>query len=381
MASFSMRRFASPEALGQIRQEHLRELLRPFGDYLGHRGVVLSDDRPIDLGALLRVLMAPHDQTPEALVNALYLVHETSSTAHMEDLLKAVPKGFFADESDLTPADVAAQVWLRDPALLERVHAGRFVGARKVFEYHTSERKPPLFMLPTDAQVSALEAELSRWFVAHKKGDFARVFVYGRPDGIWFVIRHGGTFQRENVLKEGGEPEAIVFRPARYDVVVYDPKSGELRVNASTTAEKELYRSAFGAHVFEDPDHFPSVRFKYTLEPLNKDPEGSLVCSDIAGMDSVRVKEVAYFWGGRLKEVEIRRAKDLGPALERRRNGKVPSVRMIHATFEVKFRDSKRPRCVKIELPNVARYTRDGDGHLIEEWLAKRGFSAANEAV
>jgi hypothetical protein len=235
-------------------------------------------------------------------------------------------------------------------------------------------------MLPTDAQVLALEAELSRWFVGHKKGDFARVFVYRRPDEIWFVIRHGGTFWRESVLKDG-KTDTIVFRPARHDVLVYDPESGELRVSAGTASERELYRSAFGTHVFDNPNHFPPAKPRYTLEPLYKDPEGSVVCSDVAGMDTVRVKEVAYFWGGRLKEIEIRRAKDLGPALERRRNGNVPSVQMIHATFEVMFRDSKRPRCVRIELPNVARYTRDGDGRLIEEWLAKRGFSAGNQAV
>jgi hypothetical protein len=379
MATFSFRRFASPEALGKIQERYLRDLLQPHGDYFARHGLQLDDDRPLDHDAVFRVLAEADEATPDALVNALYLVHETSSPGHMEDLLRAVPEGFFGDTSDLTPADVAVQVWRRDPALLERVHAGRFVGARKAFEYHASEKKAQ-FMLPTDSQVMGLERELSRWFVAHKKSDFARVFAYGRPDGVWFVIRHGGTFRRESVLKDG-RTEAIVFRPARHDIVVYDPKSGELRVNASTTSEKELYRSAFGTHLFDDPDHFPAAKPKYTLEPLYKDPEGSLVCSDIAGMDSVRVKEVAYFWGGRLKEIEIRRARDLGPALERRRIGRVPSVRMIHATFEVKFRDSKRPRCVKIELPNVARFTRDGDGHLIEEWLAKRGFSAGKEAV
>ena len=45
----------------------------------------------------------------------------------------------------------------------------------------------------------------------------------------------------------------------------------------------------------------------------------------------------------------------------------------------MKFTDSKKPRRVKIVVPNKALYGRDGDNEIMEPWLQARGFIAPME--
>ena len=53
---------------------------------------------------------------------------------------------------------------------------------------------------------------------------------------------------------------------------------------------------------------------------------------------------------------------------------------LVRAAFKVKFADSKTPRSVCIRPSNIAEYTRDDDGALVEQWLTKRGFILAGQA-
>lgn len=40
----------------------------------------------------------------------------------------------------------------------------------------------------------------------------------------------------------------------------------------------------------------------------------------------------------------------------------------------MKFSDSKTPHTITVKPSNIAQFTRDSDGALVEEWLLKRGF-------
>ena len=286
MATFNLRRFANPETLRTIDERHLRALLGPHASYLSSRGVHLEPERPLDHDALASVLLAPDDATPESLVSALYLVHETSTPGHMAALLEALPAGLLDAAPDATPADVAIQAWLRAPEVLERVHARRFAKVRRSFTHHLAAGGGGDLGVPEPEKLVALERDLGEWFALKKKGEQARVFAYAKNDGVWFVIRHGGSFRRERAVR-AGKSATVFFRPERHDVVVHNAVAGELRVNAGTKAEKEIYRVLFGTHLFGDPEHFPLSKPKYTLEPLARDPEASLVCADVAGLVSV----------------------------------------------------------------------------------------------
>jgi hypothetical protein len=264
---------------------------------------------------------------------------------------------------------------------LEKKHGEQFVGERSSFVYFQSANEPcGRFTPPTNEQIEQLQLDLGQWFLQRKKGDQVRVFVYPKPDEVWFLVRHGDGFRREGAQRNG-RSTSIFFRPEKHDVLVFTPAIGELRVNATTLGERDLYRRLFGLHLFGNPDHFPCSHKKYTLEPLRRDGAGSLICTDVDGIDSIVLAEIAYYWGGAQGEVEIRKANgDLFAALSER-NGKIQQSKIIGAKFRVKFSDSRTPRSVSLRPPNVARFTRDDDGRRIDEWLAKRGFSSMKQQM
>ena len=198
------------------------------------------------------------------------------------------------------------------------------------------------------------------------------MFCYPREDAVWFLVRHGGPFRREASIVDG-KPSSVFFRPEKYDVIAYDPAVGEIRISAHSRREKDLYREKFGQHLFGAPDFFP-VDQKYTLEPLRKDGQLSLVCTDVDGMERIRLKEVSFLRGGAEGEIETHAARDVFKALESRGQVLPSSVRIRHASFQVKYTDSKRPRSFTIRTPHNAQYARETDNVVAEEWLRKRGF-------
>ncbi len=70
-----------------------------------------------------------------------------------------------------------------------------------------------------------------------------------KEDFVWFLVRHGESFTRESIIKDG-EPSSLFYRPKKYDVLVYGPENGETRMNARSKGEKELYRTKFGFRLF-----------------------------------------------------------------------------------------------------------------------------------
>jgi len=374
-------------------------LFAPWATYLSRRGVhlpvpgaVLMAAEPIagygaraaraqpangiDYERLAGVLIDPDDDVPLELVDGLYLIDEMATPEAMDELLESAGDFIKLDESDeQTPADVATQVFLKARHVLERKHAEQFVGERKSFVYFLSKQAPNgHFKAPDRKKLEALEGDLGQWFLKKKKGDQVRVFPYPKPDEVWFLVRHGEGFRRESAQK-GGQSTCVFYRPEKHDVLVYNPAIGELRINAGSAGEQDLYRRAFGLHLFGSADHFPNGHKKYTLDPLRTDGPAALACGDVDGLESVHLVEIAYFWGGAQNEISIHKAGDFFAALASRK-GSIHKARIIGAKFRVKFADSKTPRMVSIRPPNVAKFTRDDDGKRIDEWLKLRTFSS-----
>jgi len=380
MGTLRLRRFADPGTLKSIRPEYLQEFLGRWAIYFARRDVTVSGG-PLDYETLACTLVSPDDDTPPALLQALHLVHEMADGDRMQVLLdanEALPQERRVDlcgGDDLTPADVAMRFWLRAPDLLEEKHACLSLAAKRSFEYFASRDLPRgELSLPSPARLDALERELGEWFTSKRMGkreEKPRVFALPRPDGVWFLVRHGGVYRREGALR-AGRPEAVFFRPEVHDVLVYDTFLGELRMNAAR-GDREFYRRKIGHLLFEDEDHFPGSAMKYSLEPLRRGPS-SIVASDVEGIDWVRLVAVTYLEGG---EVILRKARadDLFPALE---GQPIPiEARLLGARFQVKFTDCRAPRSVALRVPNVAVFARDDDGALVEVWLQKREMARA----
>lgn len=385
MSTFNLRRFSNAESLRAVDARHLIAFLKPFDEFLALRGLelptMLSADK-LDHDALVAIFMDPGPDTPPELIDALYYVHEMSTEAGMDALIGAATQRSLSlkKREDQSPADVAFQVWVIDPDLVQELHAEQFITHPRSFEYYQCKSaSPPKFNLPRAGVLRGLEKDLDQWFEEHRRGHGTRVFAFCKGDGVWFLVRHGSPYRREGSIRNG-EPSSVHFRPLKFDVLVYDPRIGEIRINAGSQGEKSLYREQFGKRLFGDPDFFPGTR-KYDLEPLRRDGKKALVCIDVSGMEWVRLKEIQFYRGGAYGEIEVRKASDVFAAYEARRAMLPERPRIIRAIFEAKFEDCPRPRTIAIKPPNVAQYTRDDDSTIIEDWLAKRGFVMSQELV
>ena len=378
MATFTRRHFSSAESLQAVQAKYLMDLLDKHAAYFATRGVDFGsfNGHGPDYEAIAAVLMTPDEQTPSELIDDLYYVDEMATADAMDGLLEAAAAaGVKLDVGDEpTPADVAVQVRLRAPALLEQKHAEHFLlQRRRTFEYFQSpDGVDTKYRAPGAKKLRACEDALGIRLEAMKRGRTCKLFVFPRPDGVWFLVRRGDPFKREGSIEKAGMT-SVYYRPEKYDVLKYDQGLGELSVNAEGNKKLvALYRELFGELLFGDPKRFPNTA-KYTLAPLQDDGADALICSDVEGIDTITLKEVQILWGGPQGEIEIRRAKDLFEALKGRKK-ELPKGRLVKASFLVKFTDAKTPRTVTIRPQNIASYTRDSDSSVVEAWLTARGF-------
>jgi hypothetical protein len=378
MATFTLRHFSSAESLQAVQAKYLMDLLDKHAAYFATRGVDFGsfNGHGPDYEAIAAVLMTPDEQTPSELIDDLYYVDEMATADAMDGLLEAAAAaGVKLDIGDEpTPADVAVQVRLRAPALLEQKHAEHFLlQRRRTFEYFQSpDGVDTKYRAPGAKKQRVFEDTLGVRLEAMKRGRTCKLFVFPRPDGVWFLVRRGDPFKREGSIEKTGMT-SVYYRPEKYDVLKYDPGFGELSVNAEGNKKLvALYRELFGELLFGDPKRFPNTA-KYTLAPLQDDGADALICSDVEGIDTITLKEVQILWGGPQGEIEIRRAKDLFEALKGRKK-ELPKGRLVKASFLVKFTDAKTPRTVTIRPQNIASYTRDSDASIVETWLTARGF-------
>jgi hypothetical protein len=162
-------------------------------------------------------------------------------------------------------------------------------------------------------------------------------------------------------------------------VVVYSPEHDELRINARTKGERELYRAQFGKFLRGSEDYFSQSKL-LTLEPLRTDRRDALDTSGVEGITGVVLREVEVI---KDQEVEHRItciAEDVFAAMEKHSNYPQvlsPDTRLVRAVFEIQFASQKRPRRVEVRTGNVLKMTRHSDTRLVLQWLSARGFRSA----
>lgn len=372
MATYKLRHFSKVDLLKRVAPELLSEFLAPFQKIFRSRDVVLSSPDALDYPGLVGVFMTP-DAESAPLAEALYIVDEMATADGMDALLAAAEdQGIsLVGDQDPTPEEVALRVWLANRELVERKHAESFLGRVRSFEYSRPRSLPAPFRAPSETTLQELTHDLDDWFESKKRGRGSRVFIFEREDGVWILVRHGEPLRREGTMDEG-ERSIVVFRPEKFNVLVYLPTTGELGINAPSKGEKDLYRKKFGLHLFGDAEFF-SAPGRYTLDPVRQDLDGSLVCSDVEGLDWVRLRELRFGWGGPAREVEIRQAEDLSQVYGET-GRKMPRAPILQAKFEIKFTKAKAPRKLTIRPPSTTQYSRDSDKEILETWMRRRGF-------
>lgn len=378
MTTLRLRSFTNLVSLRAIQPARLLALLRPHQKYLADRGLTVPDageNRDLDYERLVAILADPDAGTPQPLLDALFLIDELANRGSMEQLLDSVPP----EELGLSlgdcpsPADVVAEVWLRFPELLRGHHARHLAGRARPFEYFRAADDAGLDpAVPDSVMLRRIETELDGWFGARLWGVGTRLQVCEAGSELIVWIRRGRPIRREERI-EGGVESVLCDHPIRYDLAIYDRTTRELRVNAPSRTQRELYRGLFGEALFGSADAF-SRPMKYTLSPLRSAGRAALACGDVEGIERVRLVEVQLLVDGVQGELRTLRSSDLFGTLDERQRQLPADGHLVKAIFRVTFADDPRPRLTALRLPNVATYGRDGDAPIIDAFFRQRGF-------
>jgi len=408
MQQLRFRRFHKPQFLKRIRRELLVRFLTHFDSA---RSITLLAPKASEADfftALSGVLLRP-EQLPLETFEALFAIEETSEPEGLLRLERTpewprLKQGLLPDS---TAEDIAMQIWLAAPQALARAHNGLRLRRLTVFEHAAHEAETRVANVqcsvlspekqnlvnkeaaekPDDAEFKVATAQLSmaldEWFARNQRGaESTRIEIYPMEGDYWFMIRHGDMFNRVAAV-ERQETEILHFRPERDDVVVYSPGFDELRVNARTKSERDLYIEQFGLHLRGSRDYF-SQRQPYTLEPLRRLGRDALDSEGLEGIRQIKLCELEIARNNRLREMITHKADDLFEC-EGLRAGERSAIPqdgwLARAMFEIQFKALLKAQTVEIRMPNVLKLGRGCDFNAVQNWLCRRGFRTGKAGV
>lgn len=375
MPTYRLRHFSKPEILKTVSHQNLRRLLGPHHQFFISRGIDLNDTaREFEFERLAEAVLA--DSVPTELVEALNFIDHFSTNDGVDVLTTAIESIDF--QAFFSPADIAVQAWLLDPEVVEHIFAERAIRSRhRSYQSFRAARSSDHKSAYDHSKLERLRDELNATFRMRGRGEGTRILSSAnRQDGHWFLIRHGEMLRREGCL-EDGESSSIFFRPERYDAVVFDPETSDLRI-AARPWETQVYRRAFGRLLFGADDSFPHD-FKYTLQPLITDGEASLYCGDVPSLGRIRLVGVRFRKSGHRVVQTLKDGVDLYASIAAGECRLPGGAQIEEAKFRLEMTNAKRPRLVTVCPPNVVRYAFDDDASCVEEWLIKRDFIIAKE--
>lgn len=384
MHALKLKRFTKPQVLRRARREVLDEFFACFQRGASAERLQLPPSTLADedyYTALARCLMGP-ESLPDALNEALFAIDEMGGAEGRERLEHAIERTGLAisipdDASDL---ELALRVWLAAPALLAGEHNQQRMLRLTRFEYwgaaSDEDGGASLACIPRIDGLNDLVARLDGWFLRHQRGyQTARVEMHPMEDEFWFLVRHGDTYARTSTVDRGLR-EILHFRPERDDVIVYSPRHREVRINARTRGERELYRREFGKFIGGHETHF-GERSTYTLEPLRRRGRDALDISGIEGIRRVTLRELEVVADNGTGEFSLRGSEDLFACGSGGGEEVIPSWgRLAHAVFEVQFCDSARARPIQVRPPNILKLGRHCDARSTDQWLCRSEIRA-----
>lgn len=210
---------------------------------------------------------------------------------------------------------------------------------------------------------------MAPWFESKNRSRACEIFIREEDDEIKFLITHGRPYRTDASLDEKLRRSRVAYRPQQHDSIIYDTRTGVLKISGQTFAERELYRKTFGKVLFGDPERFPAGDL-YSLEPLRK--KKHLLTG--AGVVRARFTEVWVQFRDSHRFLQITRAQDLFAAMEVHGTPNLAQGALVRAAFLVKYESGGRERRLELRPPNVAIYDRDRDAEAVESFLRANKF-------
>ncbi len=378
MASSPFNGFSNIGLLRRFDFDLLCQFLLPFRDYLCEKHQFRWTDSFLmfPYSDLIRIFATPDEEMPESLRNGLFFIDELSTPKAAEILNSKLRDENIVLPGMLTQQDLVLYTWMRNPAILESLHAELHMLRIKRFERCVG-RFSAWPDLSKDALI-ALEDALNDWFDSLHKGRGVQVMVYERGGTIWFHLRHGELLKRDSDLQNNGMTKRIVYRPERYDCVGYTPHECELLIHAETKREKKAYCHLFGKLLFRDENffHFGEMTTCYTLAPLKDRGRDALTCRDIDRLEHVLLTELHAVFPGRGKYREVYKSENgLFEDCEKFEQKIAGKSEFVRASFRLHFAGIQRPRILTICTPDVTIFERDTESEPMMTWLKNRRFA------
>jgi hypothetical protein len=358
------------------------KFLSPHYEYIASRGLTLPHAGKLtdfQFELLGEILKAPDGQTPAELMRAVHMVNELARESMMETLLDQIDEladAFHRDER-IMPADVAIEAILRHREHVEVIHRLQALNARRTYSYFQANSEVvPSLQEPLELSRVSFENAVGSYFESKRCGRGTIAAMHLCEDSLDLTVSHGRPWQLQDVLVDGVR-DILSFQPLQDDLLHFNRATGELKINATTAIQKEMYRASFGRFFFGDENMFPPGDI-WTTEPLRVNSEAALSVVNIPELLSATLTSVTLFIAGAKPELVTTRRADLIEILDERiayYESLDIDVRIAEARIELRFIDGRRTRSVTIKPPNIAVYTRDGDADVIELFLHERGFT------
>lgn len=380
--SFSPHCISSSLLLQRLDAKVLYKFLQRYKDFFAAEKVMPVSAVKIDYDKLSVVLASPNEQMPAPLMADLFYWDEVAEMGQIEDLNEIAEKHKIAFDDKVTIAEAALLVRMHAPEALEDLHAvyhahGLLRKKKRFLSYFATVAKLPAWRRPASPSLQAFADEMDFWYDSQKKGRGTRISVVEKADAAWFIVRHGGTFKRENAL-ENGEPKIVFYRPEAYDLLIYYHRQGELAIynDGNSGKERRAYCTYMGKTLFGDPDFFQrDDARKYSLEPVRTKGRASMDCTGIPGLQSARLTYLRYAFNGGNDHSITHRANDVFTGLEEQ-DDQIPEEADL-VCMEVKLTPKGSmggERSVKLYSPNISVYDHEADAELAHAFLVAQGF-------
>ena len=377
MSRFSPANLNNPDIVRTIELNRLLKLVRPHAKYFDGRGLTLPSTgtaTAIDIDLLAEIIESPDDNAPQELLNALGYIDAMATPAGMDALLPAaIAAGMPFDSGlDQTPADIAVQVWLFDPTIVEDQHAWfTWKPPRRADCFQPAAGVQKRLLALTPDHINRGQADISNWLGGNNRSSFCKLSIRKVKGGIEASIQRGEPFERKQTIK-GNTIQNLHYRPAGKDTVVFKEEDHVLQCSSSIKRLLPIYQRVFGILLFDDPEYFSDGN-RFTLAPLADLGKQALVWGELSTIEAILLTQYRVHRGGRNAYAVIG-ADDIFADLKDRGEDLKIDGQLIDVTFKIKFRGTKAWRTVKLYSGSGACYTRDSNADIAEQWLKLKAF-------
>lgn len=381
-SNFTPKHISSPQLLEHVDPPVLLRFLKKYSDFFMAEGVMPSSAKEINYDRLSLVLASPNEVMPAHLMADLFYWDEVAEMARIEDLNEIAERHGIEFNDDVCVEEAALLVRMHAPNDLEDLYDvyqahGLLRKKKRFLSYFATVAELPKWKKPSQRALNRFASDMDAWYEDQKKGRGTRVSVIEKDDAAWFIVRHGGTFKRENAV-ENGEPTLVFYRPEAYDLLIYYHGQGELAIynEGNSKRERQAYCMYLGRSLFDNTSFFErNDAVKYSLEPLRKRGRAALDCSDVPGLQSARLTYLRYQFNGGNNHCVTHKAEDVFTGLEDL-GEEIPEGAML-VSMGVKLTPDTAlggERNVKLYAPNVSVYDHERDADVAHQFLAEKGF-------